>query len=143
MAKKKARKDPAYLREQGKRKAYVEQERRITFCFTKLDKTQGQTIQEWEDLGLLSSLLERTQTVGQMSTRKAYSSQSIKLYTKVDFPPNSKLKKPNHIPDVIYSSMHITPNSQEVIVGYVENDVFHIVFLDKDHHFWPSILKNT
>lgn len=143
MAKRKERKDPAYIREQGKRKAYVEQERRLTFSFTKLDKTQGQTIKEWEDLGLLAVLITRTQSVGQMSTRVAYANQSIKQYSKVDFPPNSEFKKPNHIPDVTYTSMHITPNSKEVIVGYVESDVFYIVFLDKDHQFWPSTLKNT
>ena len=143
MAKKKERKDPAYLREQGKRKAYVEPQRKIKFCFTKLDRNQGQSIKQWEALGLLSTFLERTQTIGQMSTTEAFASQSIKQYTKVDFPPDSKFKKPNHIPDVTYSVIHITPNSKEVVVGYVENDVFYIVFLDKDHHFWPSKLKNT
>jgi hypothetical protein len=68
----------------------------------------------------------------------------IKEYSKVDFPPNSEFKKPTHIGEVTWAVMHITANSKEVVVGYIdEDDVFYIIFLDKEHKFWPTTLKNT
>ncbi|MEY5040483.1 MAG: hypothetical protein RLZZ414_4, partial [Bacteroidota bacterium] len=51
--KKNNRKDPAYLREQGKRKAQEKKQRKISFSLTKHITTQGQTIEQWDELGLL------------------------------------------------------------------------------------------
>jgi hypothetical protein len=63
----------------------------------------------------------------------------IKQYTKVNFPPSSGFNEPKHIVGVTWAVMHITNTSKEVVVGYIEDDVFYIVFLDKNHEFWPSV----
>jgi hypothetical protein len=140
---KKERKDPSYLREQGTRKAREAKQRAITFSLTKHIPNQGQTIEEWHTAGLLVLLFNRLKSVGHFTPVEVRQKKIIKEYTKVDFPPNSQFKKPTHIVDVTWAVMHITQNSKEVVVGYIEEDVFYIVFLDKDHLFWPSILKNT
>lgn len=143
-AKKKAgRKDPAYLREQGNRGAVGKRERNITFSLSKHIKGEGQSIEEWNDLGLLGKLTTQIKLVGQHPAIYVRQNQLIKEYTKVDFPPGSGFTHPKHIGDVTWAVMHITPKSKEVVVGYIEEDVFYIVFLDKDHQFWPSKLKNT
>lgn len=136
MSPKKERRDPAYIREQGRREAHIKKARNISFSFTKLITTQGQKIEEWNNLGLLGNLILRMKFVGQHSTVVAIQNEFIKQYTKVNFPPNSKFKQPNHIADVTWAVMHITGTSKEVVVGYIEDDVFYIVFLDKDHEFW-------
>jgi hypothetical protein len=50
---KKERKDPAYLREQGKRQAKTVKKRKITFCLSKHITNQGQTIEDWDESELL------------------------------------------------------------------------------------------
>ncbi|MBI1837232.1 MAG: hypothetical protein HYR91_08215 [Flavobacteriia bacterium] len=140
---KREKRDPAYLREQGKREAQGLKQRKITFSLSKHIPNQGQTIEDWDQSGLLSSLYNRLKFVGQFTPVEVRQQKHIKEYTKVDFPPNSKFKKPAHIIDVTWAVMHITPNSKEVVVGYIEEDVFYLIFLDKNHEFWPSTLKNT
>jgi hypothetical protein len=141
--KKKRKSDPAYLREQGKRNAVNKKERNITFSFSKQIKAEGQTIKEWSELGILETLILRIKNLGQHSSLIVRQKNWIKEYHKVDFPPNSGFKEPKHIIGVTWAVMHITDNSKEVAVGYIEEDVFYIIFLDKDHKFWPSNLKNT
>ncbi len=141
--KKKQRKDPAYMREQGKRNAVVNKERNITFSFSKHIKAEGQTIEEWSELGILETLILRIKNLGQHSSLTVRHHNWIKEYHKIEFPPNSGFKEPKHVIGVTWAVMHITENSKEVVVGYIEDDVFYIIFLDKDHIFWPSRLKNT
>jgi len=142
-SKRKQRRDPAYLREQGKRNSQSKKERNITFSFSKYIKGEGETFEGWEELGLLKQLILRLKYLGQYSALTVRQNKWIKEYHKVDFPPNSKFTKPKHIQNVTWAVIHITPTSKEVVAGYIEDEVFYIIFLDKDHKFWPSKLKNT
>lgn len=141
--KKAERKDPAYLREQGKRKEVGLRQRNITFSLSKHIVGEGQSIEEWSYLGLLGQLNLRMKYVGQHPTLFVRQNQLIKEYHKVEFPPNSGFTHPKHVGEVTWAVMHLTPTSKEVVAGYIEDDVFYIIFLDKDHQFWPSKLKNT
>ena len=141
--KKVLRRDPAYLREQGKREIQEKKHRKISFSLSMHVPTQGQSFEEWEQLGLLASLNIRMKFVGQHSVQEALQKKYLKQYTKVDFPPESEFVAPKHIINVTWTVMHITNTSKEVVAGYIEDDIFYIVFLDKDHLFWPSTLKNT
>ena len=143
LSKKNQRNDPAYIREQGKRKAVGAKQRNITFCLSKQIKAEGQSIEEWDELGLLKPLLLRLKNLGQHSSLTVRQNKWIKEYHKVNFPPDSGFTAPKHIGEVTWAVMHITDKSKEVVVGYIEEDVFYIIFLDKDHKFWPSQLKNT
>lgn len=140
---KKERKDPAYLREQGKRKERGLKQRKITFNLSQHIDNQGQKIEHWQESGLLVLLFNRLKFIGQYTALEARQKQYIKEYTKVEFPPNSKFKQPTHIVGVVWAVMHITQNSKEVVVGFIEEDIFYIIFLDKEHEFWPTTLKNT
>jgi hypothetical protein len=141
--KKGERKDPAYLREQGNRGTIGKRARNITFSLAKHIQGEGQTIEEWNALGLLGELNLRMKSVGQHPALHVRQQQMIKEYHKVDFPPNSEFTHPKHVGAVTWAVMHITPTSKEVVVGFIEEDVFYIIFLDKDHRFWPSTLRNT
>jgi hypothetical protein len=135
--------DPAYLREQGKRTAIGDKQRYLTFTFSKHIQGEGQTIEEWARLGLLEPLIIRLKYVGQHTTQYVRQNQLIKEYHKVSFPLDSGFREPKHVIGVTWAVMHITNTSKEVVVGYIEEDIFYIIFLDKDHIFWPSKKKNT
>jgi hypothetical protein len=131
-----------YERKAGSRQAIGEKKRTITFSWVKLDPAQGQNIKQWEDGSLLSQLCIRMQQIGQQNATNALAQQLIKQYTQVGFPPDSKFKVPQHVSPIYWAVIHITPNSKEVVAGYIEDDVFYIVFLDKDHHFWPTNIQD-
>lgn len=86
----------------------------------------------------ISKLREVCQlTVGQETAQRV-----IKAYTKVGFPPESGFVHTKHVlPDVNWCSMHI--QGKECVIGYFEDNIFHVVFLDKDHEFWITKKKNT
>ena len=75
--------------------------------------------------------------IGQYESKEVLAQQMIKQYTKVGFPPNSGFLEPKHASPSIWAVIHIKPKSKAVVAGFLENEVFFIVFLDKDHEFWP------
>lgn len=127
-----------YKRERGNRRAKGSKGRVISFSWVKLDVRQGQTIEDWEENGLLSQLCIMMRQIGQFEAPQVLSDQMIKQYTQVGFPPNSEFEEPKHVSPSSWAVFHIKPSSKEVVVGYLELDVFYIVFLDKEHKFWPS-----
>lgn len=130
-----------YNRKRGKKLAKGKKGRSITFSWVKLDINQGESIAEWEKLGLLSVLCEMMRQVGQYETQQVLALQMIKQYTKVGFPPDSKFNEPKHVSPKYWAVIHIKPKSKEVVAGYLEEDVFYIVFLDKEHDFWDMDIQ--
>ena len=113
---------------------------RLVISFQNLDPNQGQSFDEWQEIGLAAQLLKRLQQVCSLTPQDALAQQIIKNYSKVDFPPNSKFVYPKHIPEgVTWCVMHL--QGKEVVAGYIRDNIFHIVFLDKDHEFWPTKKK--
>jgi len=51
-------------------------------------------------------------------------------------------KEPKHVTPDNWAVIHIKPKSKEVVAGFLENDVFYIVFLDKEHDFWDTDLQD-
>jgi hypothetical protein len=127
-----------YERKRGKREAVGLKIRTITFSWIKLDINQGQSIDEWENQGLLSDLCKIMSQIGQYNTTQVFAKQMIKQYTKVGFPPNSDFDEPSHVSPLYWAVIHIKPKSKEVVAGYIDDDTFYIVFLDKEHQFWPT-----
>ena len=116
--------------------------RRISFSIQYLDNTQGQSLKEWEAEGLLANLMLKIQQISQHTVEESLRCQFIKQYTKVSFPPTSKFKEPKHVTPDNWAVIHIKPESKEVVAGFLENDVFYIVFLDKEHDFWDTDLQD-
>ncbi len=107
----------------------------IVLSFKDFDRNQGQSFKDWELDELLALAVSKLQEVCQLTVGQATAQHIIKPYTKVGFPPNSKFTYPKHIlPDVIWCSMHI--KGKECVIGYFEDNIFNVVFLDKEHEFW-------
>lgn len=132
-------KDKRYERKRGERNAVGLKVRTITFSWVKLDINQGQSIDQWEKEGLLSVFCQMMRQIGQYNSTQVYANRMIKQYTKVGFPPDSEFEEPKHVSPAYWAVIHIKPKSKEVVVGYVEDEIFYIVFLDKEHQFWPTM----
>lgn len=114
----------------------------IVLSLRELDRNQGQGYQEWEKEGILALAVSKLQEVCSLTRLEATSKQIIKEYPKGVFPPKSDFTHPKHVPnDIAWCSMHI--QGKECVIGYFDENIFNIVFLDKDHRFWISEKKNT
>lgn len=114
----------------------------IVLSFKDFDRNQGQSFKQWEEDELLALAIGKLHEACNLTRLEATRQQIIKEYPQGEFPPNSDFVHPKHIPDDIsWSSMHI--QGKECVIGYFEDNIFYIVFLDKDHRFWITEKKNT
>jgi hypothetical protein len=112
----------------------------IVFSFRFLDPNQGESFLEWQSMGLLAKAMNKIRAISTMSIEEAFSGKVITAYN--EFPPHSEFNHPKHVPEgVRWASMHI--QGKEVIIGFIEENIFNIVFLDKEHRFWPTDKKHT
>lgn len=138
--------NPASLRRQSKglsrKEIGLNKPRKLVFGLSMLDANQGQSYEDWEEYKVLSKALSRIQGLCSMTANEAKQQQIIKEYGS-DIPEGSSFEKPKHIPDdVNWASIRI--QGKERIIGYLEeNYIFQVVFLDKEHSFYPSKKKNT
>ena len=137
------RANKTYIREQGNKPDKGLKRRVINFNLSKIVPDQGQTLQQWSDEGLLVKLTERIKQLGALTREEAIHQKLIKEYpAKTGFPANSKFTKPTYLNPERWAVMHITNNSIEVVAGYLEDDIFYVVFLDKEHQFWPTNIQD-
>lgn len=117
-----------------------EPKRTIVFSLKDFDINQGQSFEDWEEESILSELMTRLRQVSSFSVPEAEQQGILKIYG--DFPSESDFKHPKHIPPgVNWASISIRGKIR--IGGYLEDNVFYIVFLDKDHRFWITKKKHT
>jgi len=114
----------------------------LVFGFSNIDRSQGQKFVDWEEFKLLSKALERIAGLSSMTLEQAVTEQIIKIYGK-GMPPKSGFTFPKHIPeDIEWASIRI--QGQERIIGFIEKGyIFQVVFMDKEHQFYPSKKKHT
>ncbi len=114
----------------------------IVLSFRDFDRNQGQSFEEWEHENLLALAITKLREICQLTVGQATAQQTIKQYTKTGFPPDSGFVHPKHVlPDVTWCSMHI--QGKECVIGYFDDNIFYVVFLDKNHEFWKTKKKNT
>ena len=119
-----------------------QRERFIVISFKDFDGNQGQSFEDWEAENLLALVVRKLQGVCSLTKNEATQKQIIKAYPKGTFPEKSDFYHPKHIPeDIAWCSMHI--QGKECVIGYFDDNVFYIVFLDKDHRFWITEKKHT
>ncbi len=110
----------------------------IAFSLKDFDITQGQTFEEWEREAILSKLMKRLREISAHTVESVLSNKIITLYH--EFPPKSEFKHPKHIPIAVkWGTFHI--NGKIRVCGYLDDNIFYIVFLDKEHQFWITEKK--
>lgn len=114
----------------------------IVFSLRFLDKTQGESPEIWENNKILSKAINRFQGLCSMTVVDATQQQILKIYG-TEIPKDSCFKHPKYLDeDIEWASIRI--QGKERIIGFLESGfVFHIVFFDMEHDFFPSKKKNT
>lgn len=108
-----------------------------------LDRTQGDSLDDWDLLEILSSAIETLVGYSGGSIRSQATTEKFTIYG--DFPPSEKTDytHPLHVPeDAEWARIHV--NGKQCIIGHiVPPNTFYLVFLDGDHRFWISEKRNT
>jgi hypothetical protein len=69
---------------------------------------------------------------------------SKKFAAYESFPPKDKTiyEHPKHVPeDAKWARIHV--NGTHILVGHIFKNTFYLTFLDPEHKFWITELKNT
>lgn len=119
----------------------------IVFSFKDLDETQKSdtgSINHWQKEGLLLKLLNTIKDLSKMRRNEACfgNNSKIKIYGNFPESSNTEYSYPAHVADEAeWARFHL--QGKEIIVGHIVNNIFYVVFLDKDHKFYISEKKNT
>lgn len=119
--------------------AIAKSEKKFAVSFEYLDVNQGQTFEEWADEGLLINMLN---TLKEYCKKTMQENKGPNFKEYGSFPTKTDFKHPKHVPkDVSWASLHIA--GKPCLGGHIVENVFYVVFLDKDHRFWICEKKHT
>lgn len=103
-----------------------------------------QSITSWEGDGLLLPLLNSLKHLSQQPLPTLVEQKLLGIYDS--YPPANvtDFKCPDNLPQSIkWGALRNIGGQKKRVAGFILDQVFYIVFLDKDHQFWKSGLKNT
>lgn len=106
----------------------------ISLNFKDLSKKQGQTPECWEKIQLLSEKIKFLRDIGNTDITTLKQQKRLVIYDK--FPKKSKFFEPTHLKGNKWARLRIRGKIR--VCGYVIGTKFYVVFLDKDHEFYPS-----
>jgi hypothetical protein len=137
-----------------KRKSSVREERiptidkdKIVISFKDFDGTQPrkqpQGFQDWENEEILVEFLEKLPNLCEMTMQEAKNKEMITEYG--EFPDAEGYKIPNKLKDkeLRWAVLKKLTGQKARVAGHIIDNVFYIVFLDKNHKFWPVETKHT
>ena len=128
-------------REETRDPAATTQDQYLSFSFRyfKNNDAEGQSLEDWAANGLTDSLITR---LHHLSTTNITELQTQKCITNYkEFPPTNKTffscppdisKKEN------WGVIRNIGGQKKRVAGFFKGNIFYIVFLDKEHRFWPS-----
>jgi hypothetical protein len=136
-----------YTRRQGQEERRGgKREPKVVLSFEFLDIQQGQTFKQWDEKKDLLKLQELGQTLNKLTVGQSLAQQIIVQYDIEDsrkwnehnMPKVSKWKYPNTVvrTDIPWSKIELGRKLR--VIGYLESNIFYVVFLDNSHKFFPS-----
>jgi len=139
-----SRDDSSFHRKQNSREERKVNEElpKILFSLKDFDSGQGQSFSEWEKEELLSALLDKLKNLSELNMLEATGQKIIKRYG--NFPLVTDFTHPKHIADDVNWAVITSLKGQKGrIAGHIIDNVFYIVFLDREHRFWVTEKKRT
>lgn len=115
-------------------------EKNFLISFKHIDRNQAASFEEWQDLGILARSITTLSNYCCATLDSQVDKEKFCIYN--DFPVRSAFTHPQHVPeDAKWARIHIT--GKQVVAGHIVENVFYVVFLDTDHQFYLTELKNT
>jgi hypothetical protein len=119
-----------------------EPRRLIVISFRELDLNQGQRLTDWEQEALLAKAIELLRGLCEFTPEEAKTNGHLTHYGPNSIPKDSTFTHPKHVRiDAQWCSFGLQGKPR--VIGHLVENVLYVVFLDKEHGFWPSKLKNT
>lgn len=113
---------------------------KLSFNFKDFDFNQcppGQTLAQWEKDGMLSELMNKFISICSYNRIEAVQLKLLKIYGA--FPKNGDFQLPLHVQgEVDWGTVQRIGGQKPRLAGYIIDNVFYPVFLDRDHRFFPS-----
>lgn len=102
----------------------------------------GQTYSEWQNKGLLAYMLGKFGFICNVNRIEA---EHIQRFIKVygDFPENSDFRNPFPDRELVWAVIMKIGGQKGRVAGHIIGHIFYVVFLDSEHRFYPSEMKNT
>ncbi|MBP9599228.1 MAG: hypothetical protein KBE30_08855 [Desulfobacter sp.] len=119
---------------------------KIVFSFkyylpTKL-KQNDQSFVSWQKDKILAKFLETLKSISELTMTEAKQANLITEYG--DFPVHSKFSCPPILKGHKRWAVVKKISGQEArVAGIISDNIFYVVYLDKNHDFWPTEKKNT
>lgn len=113
---------------------------KLCFNFKDFDFNQcppGQTLAQWEKDGMLSELMNKFISICSYNRIEAVQLKLLKIYGA--FPEKGDFQLPLHVQgEVDWGTVQRIGGQKPRLAGYIIDNVFYPVFLDRDHRFFPS-----
>lgn len=108
----------------------------------------GESFEQWQKDEILGDLNEKLKVFSHKSKVELMQDKTLELYS--GYPKGSKFKHPDDIPDEFVEWSRLRIAGKRRLIGFFwknhnkqNDDVFYVVFLDKNHGFAPSEKKYT
>lgn len=108
----------------------------------------GQSFDQWDKEGIILDLNNKLRDFSKKTKTELLSDKSLVIYG--DYPSKSRFSYPCSIPrDKSIQWARLSLTGARRIAGFFssgsdrESDVFNVVFLDKEHEFYPVEKKHT
>jgi len=149
----KAKKNKDHNRRENNREKYNVE--KIVFSFKYFVesplKPSFQSFKSWEKDKILSNFIEKLKFLTNMTIKEAEKGNFITIYQELS--PKCHFKKEVQKIEENYKETNKIKwtsikklsgkEGKARVIGFFEENIFNIVFLDKDHLFYPSKLRNT
>jgi hypothetical protein len=119
----------------------------ILISYIYLDRAQGQTFEMWDlTKGRLVRWENLIQHLNTLTVQKALQTEKIVKYLNPELRSpnmhkNSKWKFPAHLLDKDFIWCKIVVMNLVRVIGFLEDNIFYVVFLDEKHEFYPTEAK--
>jgi hypothetical protein len=114
-----------------------EPRRLIVISFKELDPNQGQRLEVWQSEALLAKAVDLLRALCEFTPEEAKTNGHLKHYGPDCIPEDSHFTHPRHVrADAQWCSLRVQGKPR--VIGHLVDNVLYVVFLDKDHEFWPS-----
>lgn len=111
----------------------------FSFKYFKDRDDVGQSLQTWASDGLLGPLITKLHHISTVNITELQTQKSITNYRGFPPPEKTHFVCPDDLSeDDSWGVIRNIGGQKQRVAGFLRDNIFYMVFLDRDHKFWPS-----
>lgn len=117
----------------------------ISFKYFKdTDKTPAQSISTWKDEDKILDMLLALKYISSNNATVVQTTEKLTLYAEYPSKEKNEFPLPEGLPSGIrWGTIQNIGGQKSRIAGFLKDNIFYLVYLDRDHRFWITKPKNT